>query len=50
MVGVALPDGSCAEVGLGLQGSKEGLVWAGAAVVLVPTHQALETGNTGLPV
>lgn len=50
MVGVALPDDSCREVRLRLQGSKERLVWTGAAVLLVPTHQALQTGNTGLPV
>lgn len=50
MVGVTLPDGCCGEIGLRLQGSKEGLMWAGAAVLLVPTHQALKTGNMGLPV
>lgn len=49
MVRVTLPDSSGREVGLGLQGSELGLMRAGAGVLLVPAHQALEAGHTLLP-
>lgn len=49
MVRVTLPDGSGGKVGLGLQGSELGLMRAGAGVLLVPTHQTLEAGDSLLP-
>lgn len=49
MVRITLPDGSGGEVGLGLQCSELGLMQAGVGVLLVPTHQAMEAGDSLLP-